>query len=146
MSGRPSVEFLDDVTSDLAFVARGASAEEAFAAAAEALLAATLENPEAVGEAVDVPVELSEPDLELLLLAFLNEIVYRRDASGWLLRARDLALDVTPERASLRGRLVGEPIDRTRHRLAGEVKAATAHGLSVRERDGHWEARVTLDV
>ena len=48
MSGEGRFEFLDEVTSDLAVHLEGPSLEAVFEAAAEALLAATLENPEAV--------------------------------------------------------------------------------------------------
>jgi SHS2 domain-containing protein len=146
MSGRGGFEFTEAVTSDLAFVARGASAEEVFGAAAEALLAATVEDPSAVAARVEHRLRLEEPDLELLLLAFLNELVFLRDARGWLLRAVELRIEAGATTARLEARLVGEPLDPARHRLAGEVKAATAHGLRVARVDGGWEAAVTLDV
>ena len=146
MSDRAGIEFLDDVTSDVAFVARGRSLEEAFERASEALLALTIENPEDVAPRIEQPVELDEPNVELLLLALLGELVFLRDARGWLLRARDLAIARAPARARLRGRLVGEPLDPARHRRAADVKAATAHGLRVEARDGRWEVAVTLDV
>jgi SHS2 domain-containing protein len=40
----------------------------------------------------------------------------------------------------------GVAIDRTSHRLAGEVKAATAHGLRVGRAGGDWVVEATLDV
>jgi SHS2 domain-containing protein len=139
---------VDEVTSDLACAARGATLEDVFAAAAEALLAATLENPEDVRARSECRVELEERDLELLLLRFLNDLVWRRDAEGLLLRAAELRVRrqgaAGPWR--LEARLAGEGIDRARHRLAGEVKAATAHGLRVAAADGGYEARFTFDV
>jgi SHS2 domain-containing protein len=146
MSEGPAFEFTEAVTSDLAFVARGASAEEVFAASAEALLAATVEDPAAVEARLEHRLALEEPDLELLLLAFLNELVFVRDARGWLLRAAEVRIDGPPGAARLEARLVGEQLDPARHRLAAEVKAATAHGLRVARVDGGWEAAVTLDV
>ncbi len=140
------IEFLDDVTSDLAFVARGATAESAFAAAADALLAVTVANPDAVEARLEWRVELEEPDLELLLLAFLNELVFLRDARGWLLRAAETRIVQGEGRASLQARLVGEALDPDRHRRAADVKAATAHGLRVAPRADGWEIGVTLDV
>jgi SHS2 domain-containing protein len=140
-----SFEFVEDVTSDLSFRARGPTPEAAFAAAAEALLAASVETPEAVGERVTRDVELEEADLELLLLRFLNELVYLRDAEGLLLRARRLAIR-RDGAAVLRAELAGEPFDAERHGCASEVKAATAHGLAVRRVEGGWEATATLDV
>ena len=138
-------EFVAGATSDVSFVAHGETLEGVFGAAAEALLAATLANPEAVAERERVPVRLREPDLALLLLGLLNELIFQRDARGLLLRAGLLRIEAGAE-ARLEGELVGERIDRARHRLEADVKAATAHGLSV-ERDGAgWRASVTLDV
>jgi SHS2 domain-containing protein len=139
-------EFIDAVTSDLTFVARGDTLERLFAAAADALLDATVEGAAALGQAVSLPLALEEPDLELLLLAFLNELVYLRDARGLLLRAGALRVE-EGAKARLQGTLVGEPLRPGHHRLRSEVKAATAHGLRVaRDAGGTWTATVTLDV
>jgi SHS2 domain-containing protein len=67
-------EFVDEVTSDLAFVARGATLADLFRNAAEALLAATLEDPAQVSQRVRRSVHLEEPDLELLLLQLATEV------------------------------------------------------------------------
>jgi SHS2 domain-containing protein len=141
----PAFEFVDAVTSDLAFVARGATTGETFAAAAQALLAATVEDPARVEEREVRRIELVEPDLELLLLRFLNELVYVRDAELLLLRPRTVQVWLESE-ARLEAELAGEQIDPSRHRLAADVKAATAHDLSVAKTPRGWEARVTLDV
>lgn len=145
-AGEPAFEFVDDVTSDLSFVARGATLGEVFEAAAAAFLAATLENPESLRETERRPIELAEPDRELLLLAFLNELVYLRDAERLLLRAHRLEVDDGEGQARLRGELAGERIDRSRHALASDVKAATAHGLRLAGAPGAYRATVTLDV
>jgi SHS2 domain-containing protein len=141
-----SFEFVDAVTSDLCFVARGATLEAVFRAAGDALLAATLEEPEALGAAERRSLALVEPDRELLLLAYLNELIFLRDAERLLLRAHHLELTQDGD-ARLGAELAGERIDPARHRLLAEVKAATAHGLRVSAvPGGGFEARVTLDV
>jgi SHS2 domain-containing protein len=145
MSG-PVFEFVEDVTSDLCFVARGATLAEVFCASAEALLHATLEEPEALRETEVRRLELAEPDLELLLLRFLNELVYLRDAEHLLLRPRDLRVEEVPAGARLAGELVGERIDPARHRMASDVKAATAHELALARHRGEFRATVTLYV
>jgi len=144
MSG-PAFDFVEGATGDLAFEARGESLEALFAAAAEALLAATVAEPGAVEPRRRVAVRLAEPDLELLLLRFLGELIFLRDARGLLLRAGRLRIAADGE-ARLEGELAGEPIDRARHRLEADVKAATAHGLRVAREAGVWRASVTLDV
>ena len=137
---RASYEFLDAVTSDLCFVARADTLEGLFA-----LVSATVEDPGSVRELEDRPLRLEEPDLELLMLCFLNELIYLRDAHELLLRPKELRIhrEGSPR---LEARLVGEKFLPQRHRSETEVKAATAHGLRVATGAGGWEARVTLDV
>jgi len=138
--------FVDDVTSDIHFRAHAASLEELFGAAAEALLALTLEDPRAVAAKQREAVHLEEPSLELLLLRFLNELVFLRDARGLLLRVSSLAIRELDGAWRLEGALEGEILERGRHRLASEVKAATPHGLRVSRGAAGWEAEITLDV
>jgi SHS2 domain-containing protein len=137
--------FVEGPTSDLAFEAQGTTLEAVFTAAGEAFLAATVEDPAGVEARESRSVELEEPDLELLLLRFLNELVYLRDAEDLLLHPRSLKISADGA-ARLRGELVGERIVRPRHALLSDVKAATAHGLCLLERDGAWIATATLDV
>jgi SHS2 domain-containing protein len=138
-------EFVEGATSDLTFVARGRTPEAVFVAAAAALLAATVEEPEQVGATVRRRFVAEEPALDLLLLSCLNELVYLRDAEGLLMRVDAVRIE-RGEPLRLEAELVGESLDPARHRLAADVKAATAHGLWVGEAGPGWEARVTLDV
>ena len=140
-----SYEFLDAVTSDLCFVARADTLEGLFAAAADALISVTAGDPASVREIEEHPLTLEEPDLELLMLGFLNELIYLRDAHELLLRPKQLLIHRQGS-PRLEARLVGERFLPHRHRAATEVKAATAHGLRVAEDAGGWEATVTLDV
>jgi tRNA nucleotidyltransferase (CCA-adding enzyme) len=145
VGGGPAYEFVEGATSDLAFVARGPTLETAFAAAAQALLAATVEDPSSVERRERRRVVLEEPDLELLLLRFLNELVYLRDAEELLLHPGRIS--VTRDcGARLEAELVGERIDPQRHALAADVKAATAHGLRVASTPEGWTTSATLDV
>jgi SHS2 domain-containing protein len=145
MHAEPGYEFVEGATSDLAFVAHGPTLEAAFAAAGEALLAATLERPDSVERRERRSVALEEPDLELLLMRFLNELVYLRDAEALLLHPERILVKHDGQ-ARLEGELAGERIDLARHALATDVKAATAHGLRVAPTAEGWTAAVTLDV
>ena len=141
----PAFEFVDAVTSDLTFVARAKSLDALFLAAAEAFVAATVAAPQTIEPRVRCSVSLEDHELELLLLRFLNELVYLRDADLLLLRPRRVKV-TRGDRCQLEAELAGEAIDRDRHELLAEVKAATAHGLQIVHRTGGWEATVTLDV
>ena len=137
--------FVDEVTSDLTFTCRAETLEGLFAAAAGALLEATLDERPDLHIEVRRDLDLCEPDLELLLLAFANELVYWRDSEGLLLCPERIEIDPGPP-ARLRGSCAGERIGSRGRSLALDVKAATAHGLRVSPLDGGWEARMTLDV
>jgi SHS2 domain-containing protein len=139
-------EFIDAVTSDVSFVAWAPSLEQLFDRAAAALLSVEVENPDAVRAESCRKVRLEEPDVELLLLRFLNELVYLRDAERLLVRSAVLEISAGAAGASLSGELRGEPIDPLRHSMATDVKAATAHQLAVKRQEGGWRAQVTLDV
>ncbi len=137
--------FVDEVTSDLTFTCWGESLEALFAEAAHALLEASLGEAARLEPGARCQVELSEPDLELLLLAFLNELVYRRDAEGLLLVPDRIEVAPGPP-ARLRGVLTGERLGDAERALALDVKAATAYGLRVARVGDRWEGRATLDV
>jgi len=140
-----SFEFIEGPTGDLSFRVRAPTLEGLFAVAAEAFLAVTLEDPAALETRERRELALEEPDLELLLLRFVNELVFLRDASELLLRTQ--RLQVTHDGvARLAATLAGERIDRRRHLLRSDVKAATAHALRVAELADGWEAQLTLDV
>jgi hypothetical protein len=62
-------------------------------------------------------VVLEEPDLELLLVRFLNDLVYLRDAQELLLHPQHVEI-VSDGSVELRAELAGERIDRRRHALA----------------------------
>ena len=142
---RARYEFLDAVTSDLCFVARADTLEGVFGAAADALVSVTAGDPERVRELEERPLALEEPDLDLLMLGFLSELVFLRDAQELLLRPKRLRIQREGS-ARLEAHLVGEKFVPARHRSATEVKAVTAHGLRVARGADGWEARVTLDV
>lgn len=140
------LEFVDDVASELRFVARGDSMNDLFASAAEALLRASVDGSRRLRGDVVRSVDLAEPDLELLLLRFLNELIYLRDAQDVLLRARAVRVELTPEGARLSAELAGTRMDSVRDRMLAEVNAATPYQLSI-EREGEGcRATVTLDV
>jgi SHS2 domain-containing protein len=144
-SGGGRFRFVEGATSDLAFEASGASLGEVFHAAAEALAAATVERTDAVRPLVARKVQLKDHDLELLLLRFLNELIYLRDAQGLVLRPVRVVCREGSE-IELEADLAGEPLDAARHELACDVKAATAHRLELCRVEGGWRASVTLDV
>ena len=86
----------------------------------------------------------SEGDsLETLLVNWLNELIYILDTNSFLAREIDIK-ELTHKKIS--GDLWGEEIDRERHRLGTEAKAATYHNLSIKKNKGNWMIKVIFDV
>ncbi len=120
----------------------GASKAEAFEQAARALVAVVAE-PGLVAPLEPIQVECTAPDDEQLLVEWLNRVVYEMAARRMLFSRFDVC--VMP--GLVRARLWGEALNLERHQPAVEVKAATYHGLSVRqEPDGRWIAECVVDV
>lgn len=85
------------------------------------------------------PLEVSAPDREALLVEWLNELVFRAESERWV------PAEFEPERVTAtRARLLVRGV--TVPRAPGLVKAATYHGVAVREMPGGLEAEVVLDV
>ena len=128
--------------SDVGVRGRGATLERAFENAALALTS-VVTDPARVAARESVRIECEAPDLELLLVDWLNAIVYAMSARGMLFSRFRLELDGT----RLSGEAWGEPLEAARHEPAAEVKAATLSGLEVsRGEGGTWTAQCVVDV
>ena len=136
----------DAPTSDVGFVASGATLDECFRSAADATLAVMVGDPESVRPQLERRSTLQRESLEMLLVAFLEEVVFFKDAESLFLRPR--TVDVTQLEAGWRvdATWVGETIDPAVHVLSGDVKAVTLHRLSIRKSNHGWQATVVLDV
>jgi tRNA nucleotidyltransferase (CCA-adding enzyme) len=120
----------------------GATRESAFEGAATALTA-VLTSPDLVRPRQAVQVACDAPDEELLLVDFLNALVYEM-ATRKMLFSR---FTVRIEGHRLRGEAWGEPVDVARHSPATEIKGATYTELHVAKReDGRWVAQCVVDV
>jgi SHS2 domain-containing protein len=121
----------------------GATQEEAFEQVALALAAAVCP-PEQVQPREKVDIDVSAPDDEILLVDWLNALIYEM-ATRRLVLAR---FSVVIEGHRLRGRAWGESIDVVRHRPAVEPKGATFTALRVARDDvtGTWTAECVIDV
>ena len=120
----------------------GASKEEAFEQAAVALTAVILDPQGLAGEEV-VEVTCEAPDGELLLVDWLNALVYEM-ATRKLLFGR---FEVRLAGHRLEARAWGETIDVARHEPAVEVKGATLTSLRVgQDAGGAWIAQCVVDV
>jgi SHS2 domain-containing protein len=120
----------------------GATLEQAFAQAALALTA-VITDPAAVVPRESIRLSCEAPDAELLLVDWLNTLIYEM-ATRNMLFAR---FDVHVEGERLEAQVWGEKLDAMRHLPAVEVKGATYTALKVARRpDGNWLAQCVVDV
>ena len=128
-------------TADVGIIAYGASPSETFANAARALfsLITELDNVE---EVLHRDIELVAPDLESLLVAWLNEFIYLFDTENVLFKRFEIS---KLNNTQLKARSYGEKVDRSKHKLKTGVKAATYHMLRIDKGDG-CRAQVLFDI
>jgi SHS2 domain-containing protein len=128
--------------SDIGVRGIGDSKAAAFEQAALALTA-VITDPKSVAATERVELSCEAPDDEILLVEWLNALIYEM-ATRKMLFAR---FAVSIDDGKLVGKAWGEPIDQSKHELAVEVKGATCTNLSVRQDDtGRWLAQCVVDV
>jgi tRNA nucleotidyltransferase (CCA-adding enzyme) len=126
---------------DIGVVGIGPTKAEAFRQAALALTA-VVTDPANVRPAQPVPVFCEAPNDELLLVDWLNAIVYEMAVRTMLFG--DFAVEI--EGKELRGTAYGEPVDLDRHEPAVEVKGATLTALQVAASADGWRVQCVVDV
>jgi SHS2 domain-containing protein len=127
---------------DIGVEGRGATLANAFEQAALALTG-VVTDPSLIEPADPVEIYCEAPDPELLLVDWLNALVYEMATRRMLFAC----FRVSIEGDHLTGTAWGEPVQPDRHHPAVEVKGATYTQLSVsRNEDGSWTARCVVDV
>jgi SHS2 domain-containing protein len=124
----------------------GPTREQAFEQAALAL-AAVVAEPARIGAVESVELSCAAPDAELLLVDFLNALVYQMATRRLLFGRVEVRMQQTADTLRLEARAWGEGVDVARHEPAVEVKGATMTALAVGPRpDGGWLAQCVVDV
>jgi protein archease len=120
----------------------GATPEQAFEQTALALTA-VVTDPADVIPAEMIRLSCEAPDRELLLVDWLNALVYEMATRSMLFSRFEVRL----EGGCLGAKAWGEVLDITRHHPAVEVKGATYTALKVAQQpDGTWLAQCVVDV
>ena len=140
------IEMLDH-TADVGFELGASTLEDLFDEARRALLMVVFERPPEKGED-EGEILLSAPDREMLLVRWLNEVVYRIQDAGFVPVRAEIRIQEAGGGAglSLRASLTGAPLLLEEYGWQGEIKSATFHGLEVSNDGEGWHARVILDV
>jgi SHS2 domain-containing protein len=127
---------------DLGVRGYGRTLAEAFEQTALALGAAVAD-PSRIAETETVEILCEAPDEELLLVDWLNAIIYEMTTRHLCFGRFTVKLDGS----RLHGRAFGEALDAAKHDLGVEAKGATYTALRVERRaGGDWLAQCVIDV
>ena len=106
-------------------------------------MSAVITDPAKISAVERVEIACAAPDDELLLVDWLNALVYEM-ATRKLLFGR---FEVQVKDHVLTARAWGEPMDSAKHHMAVEIKGATYTALRVaQESNGEWVAQCVIDV
>lgn len=128
-------------TADAGIVARGATIEAVFAAAAAGMYSLMVD-PATVGESLNRLVETSGQDVEHMLSNWLLELLLLTEVEDLVFRRFEVEIDGQV----VRGTAFGEELDEARHAVRGMVKGVTRHLLSVEQASEGYVARVVFDM
>ena len=135
-----------DHTADVGFEIEAPTLEGLFDEARRALLMTMFDRPPERGEEKR-PVRLSAADLEILLVRWINELVYFIQGAGFVpVHAEIQIREADGGSFFLEALLAGAPLDLEGYGWQGEIKSATFHELTVAPEGEGWRTRVILDV
>jgi SHS2 domain-containing protein len=134
-------------TADKGLAVEATSLPDLFETAARGLFHLMID-PDRHPSTEQVTLEQDAPDLEMLMVRWLNELLYQfevhhrlfsrfevkvveQGTEGWHLEARAHYRPITPEAIEWEG---------------APVKSVTYHGLDLRQQEGHWRLRFYVDV
>jgi SHS2 domain-containing protein len=131
-----------DHTADIGIVAYGADIKQVFANAALGLfnLMADLDD---FKEDLQRELELSAEDVEVLLVEWLNELIYIFDVEHIIFKRFEIERLTSTQ---IKARCFGEKIKPGQHKLKREIKAATYHMLRISKEDGGYKVQVIFDI
>ena len=127
---------------DIGVRATAPSRETLFERLAEALTAIITE-PGGVRPVETIVIRCEAPDDAMLLVDWLNALIYEMATRRMLFGAWQVELDGR----KLTAHVSGETVDRARHQPVVEIKGATYTALSVeQDQEGLWHGQCVVDV
>jgi len=127
---------------DVGVRGEGDTLAEALASAAMAMTA-VITDPNTITPREPVSIHCRAPDPELLLVDWLNALIFEMATRHMLFSRFEVGIDGD----ELNATAWGEPVDVTRHQPAVEPKGATYTALEVTQlADGRWLAQCVVDV
>ncbi len=133
------------VTADIAFEAFGKNLNELFQNSALALNE-TMVDTKTVSAKIKKVFKLQNAELNNLLVDFLNEIIYYKDADSMIFSKFKVKVEQKDKLWKLTAEISGDKIDWKKHKLLADAKAATWHMFELQKKGKGWRAQVVIDI
>jgi SHS2 domain-containing protein len=133
------------VTADIAFEAFGKNLNQLFENSALALNE-TMVDTKTVSAKVKKIFKLQNAELNNLLVDFLNEIIYYKDADSMIFSKFKVKVEQKDKLWKLTAEIFGDKIDWKKHKLLADAKAATWHMFELQKKGKVWRAQVVIDI
>jgi len=134
-------------TADKGLAVEAESLPDLFETAARGLFRLMID-PDRYPPTEQVAIELHAPDLEMLLVKWLNELLYHFEVHHWLFsRYGDIEVREAEGHWHLTAQAYYRPIEPQQLEWDGApVKSVTYHGLRLERDSERWRLRVFVDV
>lgn len=142
----PSFSFIEGITrADIAFQATGNTLEEVFRQSALATFEVQCD-PNTIKKVQRIPINLQSFDKDQLLIDFLSQILYHKDADQLMFCDVKLSITEKDKNFTLTGEFIGDFIDHDSQELRNDVKAVTYHEFYLEKLEEGFKAQVVLDI
>ena len=134
-----------DHTADVAVDIEADSMEELFMVSAQAWKETLFEN-NIIEEKEEQKIKITENDLELLLVKFLDELNFLFQTKRWICSfVKEISFQKN-NAWSLSGLLSGEKFNEGKHPVSLEIKAVTFHQMEIKNIHGRYTTRIVFDI
>jgi SHS2 domain-containing protein len=139
-TGRGSFQFIDH-TADVGIQVSAPSLEGLFETAGLAFTE-LVTSADSLDCRTERRFKLQEDDIEILLVSWLQELLYLLDTEGLIFGRFQVKL----QDSSLEAAAWGDVFDPDVHEMRTEIKAITYHQLEVVKSEDGWQAQVIFDI
>lgn len=132
-------------TADIAFRAYGSSLSDLFLSASHALISIMLKDENSIEGTSDKRIEMNDVNIEMLLVDFLNELLFYKDSELLLIKPKTISIHKGSV-YELNCEAACEKINIKKHEFNVDIKAVTMHQLKIENNNEQWIATVIVDV
>lgn len=134
-----------DISGDAGIKAYGKTCEEAFANAGIGMYSLITDIGN-INERQEIGIEVKSDSIEGLLVAFLNDLIFRFDTYGFIGKRMEIIAFTHQPPVFMKANIYGEEFDIDGHERRLLVKAATYHNIRVEKTGDEWEIEVIFDI